>query len=108
MLLDNYSAIYLVNSKDLLKLRSFIKASYNKCIKAGSLSLLILKYSKRVIKKALNSVASLNSEDLVLLNAIVIKGFYINIIKSYYIYVALVGGCLRLAPRRAPRRTVLT
>ena len=80
MLLDNYSAIYLVNSKDLLKLRSFIKASYNKCIKAGSLSLLILKYSKRVIKKALNSVASINSEDLVLLNAIVIKGFYINII----------------------------
>jgi len=80
MLLDNYSAIYLVNSKNLLELRSFIKASYNKCIKASSLSLLILGYSKRVIKKALNNIASLNLKDLILLNIIIIKGFYINII----------------------------
>jgi len=79
-LLNNYSAIYLINSKNLLKLKSFIKASYNKCIKASFLSLLILRYSKRVIKKALNSIASLNSKDLVLLNVIVVKGFYINII----------------------------
>jgi len=80
MLLDNCSAIYLVNSKDLLKLRSFIKAFYNKCIKANSLSLLILGHSKRVIKKALNSAISLNSEDLTLLDIIIIKRFYINII----------------------------
>ena len=82
MLLDNYSATHLINSKDLLKLKSFIKASYNKCVEAGSLSLLILGYSKRVIKKALNSIASPNSEDLTLLNIIIIKGFYINIISE--------------------------
>jgi hypothetical protein len=80
ILLDNYSAIHLINSKELLKLGSFTKVAYNKCVKAGSFSLLILRYSKRVIKKALNSIASPNSEDLVLLDIIIIKGFYINII----------------------------
>jgi Holliday junction resolvasome RuvABC DNA-binding subunit len=82
MLFDNCSAIHLINSKELLNLGSFTKASYNKCIEAGSLSLLILGYSKKVIKKALNSIASLNSEDLTLLDIIVIKGFYINIISE--------------------------
>jgi hypothetical protein len=66
----------------LLKLKSFIKVAYNKYIEAGSFSFPILKYNKRVIKKALNSVASLNSEDLTLLNIIVVKGFYINIISE--------------------------
>jgi hypothetical protein len=66
----------------LLKLRSFIKVAYNKCIKAGSSSFPILRYNKKVIKKALNSVASPNLEDLTLLNIIVIKGFYINIISK--------------------------
>ena len=90
MLLDNYSATHLINSKDLLKLKSFIKASYNKCVEAGSLSLLILGYSKRVIKKALNSIASPNSEDLTLLNIIIIKGFYINIISETWLNKAKV------------------
>jgi hypothetical protein len=66
----------------LLELKSFIKVAYNKCVKASSFSLLILRRNKRVIKKALNSIASLNSEDLVLLNIIVIKGFCINIISE--------------------------
>jgi hypothetical protein len=42
-LLDNYKAIHLINNKDLLKLGSFVKASYNKCVKAGSSSLFNLK-----------------------------------------------------------------
>jgi hypothetical protein len=80
MLLDNYSLIHLINSKDLLELRSFIKAFYNKCVKAGFLSLLIFRCNKRVIKKALNNIASPNLEDLILSNIIIIKDFYINII----------------------------
>jgi hypothetical protein len=82
ILLNNYNAIYLINSKKLLKLRFFIKVAYNKCIEAGSFSFLILRYNKRVIKKALNSVASLNSENLISLSIIIIKGFYINIISE--------------------------
>jgi hypothetical protein len=73
ILLDNYKAIYLVNSKDLLKPGLFVKASYNKCVKAGSLSLLILGYSIKVI-------SSLSLANLVLNDIIVIKDFYINII----------------------------
>jgi hypothetical protein len=81
-LLNNYSAIYLVNSKELLKLKSFIKVAYNKCVEAGSFSFPILRYSKRVIKKVLNSIASLNLKDLILSDVIIIKGFYINIISK--------------------------
>jgi hypothetical protein len=81
-LLNNYSAIHLINSKKLLKLKSFIKVAYNKYIKASSFSLLILRYSKRVIKKVLNNIISLNSEDLTLSDIIIIKGFYINIISE--------------------------
>jgi hypothetical protein len=81
-LLDNYSAMHLVNSKELLVLRSFTKAVYNKCVEAGSFSLPILGHGKRVIKKVLNSVASPNSEDLTLSDVIVVKGFYVNIISE--------------------------
>jgi hypothetical protein len=63
-------------------LKSFIKVAYNKCIKANSFNLPILRRGKRVIKKVLNSVTSLNSENLTLLNVIIIKGFYINIISE--------------------------
>jgi len=80
MLLDNCGAIYLVNSKELLELKSFTKVAYNKCVEASSFSLLILRRSKRVIKKVLNSVASSNLEDLTLSDVIVVKGFYINIV----------------------------
>jgi hypothetical protein len=73
-LLNNYNAMHLINNKELLKLKSFIKVAYNKCIKAG--------YSKKVIKKVLNSVASLNLKDLTLLDIIVVKGFYINIVSK--------------------------
>jgi hypothetical protein len=89
-LLDNYSATHLINSKELLILRSFIKVAYNKCIKAGSFSFPILGYSKRVIKKVLNSVASLNSEDLTLSDVVIIKGFYINIVSKAWLNKAKV------------------
>jgi hypothetical protein len=72
--------MHLVNNKELLELRSFIKVAYNKCVEAGSFSLPILRRGKRVIKKVLNSIASPNLKDLTLLNIIIIKGFYINII----------------------------
>ena len=64
----------------MLKLKSFIKALFNKCIEARFSSLLIFGHSIRVIKKAINKAISLNKKDLHLFNIIVIKGFYINII----------------------------
>jgi hypothetical protein len=81
-LLDNCSATHLVNSKDLLKLRSFVKALFNKCVEAGSLSLLILGRGTKVIKKAINGAAGPNIKNLCLFDIIVIKGFYINIVSE--------------------------
>jgi hypothetical protein len=69
----------LVNNKDLLELGLFVKASYNKCIEARSSSFLILGYSTKVIRKALNSTSSFSLANLILNNVIIIKGFYINI-----------------------------
>jgi hypothetical protein len=77
--------MHLVNSKDLLKLGFFVKALFNKCIEAGSSSLLILGYSIKVIKKAINGAISLNIKDLRLFDIIIIKGFYINIISEAYL-----------------------
>ena len=84
-LLDNYSITHLINSKDLLELRSFVKALFNKCVKARSSSLLILKRGIKVIKKAINKAISLNIKDLHLFDIIIIKGSYINIIFKAYL-----------------------
>jgi hypothetical protein len=69
----------------LLELGSFVKALFNKCVKAGSSSLLILGRGIKVIKKAINGVISLNIKDLHLSNIIIIKGFYINIVFEAYL-----------------------
>ena len=66
----------------MLKLGSFVKALFNKCIEAGSSSLLILRRSIKVIKKAINKAISPNIKDLQLFDIIIIKGFYINIISE--------------------------
>ena len=74
--------MHLVNSKDLLELGSFVKALFNKCIKAGSSSFPILGRGIKVIKKAINGAAGPNIEDLRLSDIIIIKGFYINIVSE--------------------------
>jgi hypothetical protein len=74
--------MHLVNSKDLLELRSFVKALFNKCVEAGSSSLPILGRGIKVIRKAINGAISLNIKDLRLFDIIIIKGFYINIISE--------------------------
>jgi hypothetical protein len=69
----------------LLELGSFVKASFNKCVKAGSSSLLILRYSIKVIRKAINKAISSNIKYLRLFNVIVVKGFYVNIVFKDYL-----------------------
>ena len=66
----------------MLKLKSFIKALFNKCIEANFSSFPIIRHNKKVIKKALNNIASLNIKYLTLLDIIVIKWFYVNIISK--------------------------
>ena len=86
ILLDNYRATNLVNSKDLLNPRLFIKVAINKYIKTRLSSLLILGQETHVIKRVLDSTSGLATTDLILKNIVVVKGFYINIISEACLY----------------------
>ena len=79
-MLNNYSAIHLVNNKDLFIPSTFVLFKNNDIVQVGSFSLSILRYKERVLKKMLNSLNSKNTIDLKLKNIVIIKGFYINII----------------------------
>jgi hypothetical protein len=76
-----------VNSKDLLKPRSFVKATINEYVKASSSSLLILGHRTQVIRNALNRVSSLVTVDLTLKDIVVVEGFHVNIILEAYLRV---------------------
>ncbi len=81
-LMDNYSIIYLVNSKDLLKPRTFIPVTLDKTVEARLLVLLILGHSTCIIKRALYRVSRPNTTDLILKEVAMVKGFYINIVSE--------------------------
>ena len=81
-LLDNYSTIYLVNSKDLINSGTFIKAKINNYVKAKITSFLIIRYSTHIIKNIINRPAGPRTKDLILYNIIIIKEFHINIISE--------------------------
>ncbi len=84
-LINNYSAIYLINNKDLFKPKSFIKVITNKSVKVGLFMLLILGYKTHIIKRILNNALRPIIIDLILKNVIIIKGFYVNIILEAYL-----------------------
>jgi hypothetical protein len=84
-LINNCSAMHLINSKDLLKPNLFIKSSINKSVKAGLSALLIIKRGTYIIKRALNSKLRIAIANLILKNVAIIKGFYINIILEAYL-----------------------
>ena len=79
-MLNNYSAIHLVNNKDLLIPSTFILFKNNNIVQVSSFSFPILRYREKVLKKVLNSLNSKNIINLKLKNIVIIKGFYINII----------------------------
>ena len=85
-MLNNYSAIHLVNTKDLLVLSTFVLFKNNNIVQISSSSLPIFKYKEKVLKKVLNNLNSKNIIDLKLKNIVVIKGFYINIILMVLLY----------------------
>jgi hypothetical protein len=71
--------VYLVNDKVLLKPGLFSKLN-RRTVEAGTSSIPIISHSTQVIKNVFNNINSLATEDLVLEQVIVIKGFYINIV----------------------------
>jgi hypothetical protein len=54
-LLDNYSTIYLVNSKELIDPRTFVKAKINDYVEAGTTIIPITRRGTRMIKNIINS-----------------------------------------------------
>ncbi len=77
--------MHLINNKDLLKPRSFIKVITNKSIKVGLFTLLILGHKTYIIKRILNSALGPIIADLILKNITIVKGFYVNIILEAYL-----------------------
>ena len=53
-LLDNYSAMYLVNDKSLLNKGTFTKTTFNKAMELGTVQVLILGRIKHTIKNIVN------------------------------------------------------
>ena len=78
--IDNYRVTYLVNNKELLEEGLFIKSSNRDYIELRTSRLNISRYNKYIIRKIFNRTRGLKTEDLILYNIIVIKGFYINIV----------------------------
>ena len=85
-MLNNYSAIHLVNNKDLFIPSTFVLFKNNNIVQISSSFFPILKYKEKVLKKVLNSPNSKNIVDLKLKNIVIVKGFYINIILIVLLY----------------------
>ena len=79
-MLNNYSAIHLINNKDLLIPSTFVLFKNNNIVQVSSSSLPIFKYREKVLKKVLNSLNNKNIIDLKLKNIVIVNSFYINII----------------------------
>ncbi len=60
----------------------FRKSGVSDYIEVGTQSILIIRRSSRVIKNYLAGENSPNTQDLVLLNIVVVTGFYINIVSE--------------------------
>ncbi len=58
----------------------FRKSGVSDYVEAGTQSILIIRKGSRVIKNCLVGENSPNTKDLVLLNVVVVTGFYINIV----------------------------
>ncbi len=81
-LLDNYRAVYLVNSKEMLVPGLFRKSGAADFVDTGTQSILIIGRGLQVIKNYLVGEKGPNTQDLVFLNVVVIEGFYINIVSE--------------------------
>ncbi len=81
-LLNNYRAVYLVNSKEMLVPGLFRKLGAADFVDTGTQSILIISRGLQVIKNYLAGEKGPNTQDLVLSNVVVIEGFYVNIVSE--------------------------
>jgi hypothetical protein len=73
--------VYLVNDKALLKPGLFSKLN-KRIVEAGTFNIPIISHGTQVIKNIFNNINSPATEDLILKQIAIIKGFYINIVSK--------------------------
>jgi hypothetical protein len=81
-LLNNCSAIYVVNSKDLFELSSIRKVLPKDRIKTRITSIPIYFRRRRVFRNLMNRLKSKGTKDLILEDVTLIEGFYTNIVSE--------------------------
>ena len=74
--------MHLVNSKELLNPVTFVKGRINDYVEAGTTSLLILGRGTRIIRNVIHGPNGLKTEDLILRNIVIVKGFHVNIVSE--------------------------
>lgn len=82
ILINNYSAVHLVNNKLFFKLGTFKLTKNSAVINAETTFFFILEYNKRVIKNMLLNFKSIKNGNLILTNIALIKRFYVNLISK--------------------------
>ncbi|KAG6310524.1 hypothetical protein E4U44_005418 [Claviceps purpurea] len=80
-LFDNCGAMHVVNNEALLEPGSF-KLTFGDCLKAGTTSFPIYGRGTRIIKNILNGNNGPCTEDLVLNDVAVVRGFHVNIVSE--------------------------
>ncbi len=81
-LFDNYGALYLVNSKELIITGTFRSSGPNDIVEAGTQSIPVASRGTRLIKGVLNRPNRAKTVDLKLSNIVVVEGFYANIVSK--------------------------
>jgi hypothetical protein len=81
-LFDNYDALYLVNSKELIIAGTFKSSDPNNTVEAGTQSIPVASRGTRLIKGVLNRPNRAKTVDLKLSNIVVVEGFYTNIVSE--------------------------
>ena len=66
----------MVNNKKLLVLSSFVKSVSDKCVKAGTSQILILRHSKQVLSKVLKRLDKVRTIGIVLNNIAIIRSLF--------------------------------
>jgi hypothetical protein len=74
--------MYLVNSKELIDPRTFVKAKINDYVEAGMTVIPITGRGTCMIRNIVNSDQGPRTQDLILHDIVVVEGFYMNIVSE--------------------------
>jgi hypothetical protein len=74
--------MHLVNSKELIDPRTFVKAKIDDCVEAGTTIIPITRRGTYTIKNIVNGDQGPCTQDLILHDIAVVEGFHVNIVSK--------------------------